>query len=66
MGFALRLAGWGFILSEIIMGAAGQCAGSDSMSKHVPSSFQTMCFIVTVGWVMYLLGYLMGYLMGGV
>ena len=29
-------------------------------------SFQTMRFIVTIGWSIYPLGYLFGYLMGGV
>jgi len=66
VGFALGLAGWGYILSEIFVGEAGQCAGSDAMSKHVASSFQTMRFIVTVGWAIYPLGYFTGYLMGGV
>merc|ERR1719453_2976041 len=42
VGFALGLAGWGFILAEIFVGEAGQCAGSDTMSKHVASSFATM------------------------
>ena len=66
VGFALGLAGWFYILSEIFIGEAGKCAGSDSMSKHVASSFQTMRFIVTVGWAIYPLGYFTGYLMGGV
>jgi len=66
VGFALGLCGWGFILSEIFMGEAGQAAGGAEMNKHVAASFKTMRFIVTVGWCIYPLGYFTGYLMGSV
>lgn len=29
LGFILGMAGWGFILYEIFLGEAGQCAGKD-------------------------------------
>merc|ERR1711879_881458 len=66
-GFAVGLAGWGFILYEIFAGEAGSVAGSDErVNQHVRTSFSTMRFIVTVGWSIYPLGYFFGYLMGSV
>merc|ERR1712182_123003 len=56
-----------FILFEIFAGEAGSVAGkSDKVNKYVKASFQTMRFIVTVGWSIYPLGYLFGYLLGSV
>merc|ERR1719213_963153 len=67
MGFIMGLCGWGFILFEIFMGEAGAVAASgDRVNKYVKASFQTMRFIVTVGWSIYPLGYLFGYLLGSV
>merc|ERR1712170_344887 len=65
VGFALGMAGWGFILFEIFAGEAGQIAGT-KVSENVKASFSTMRFIVSVGWSIYPLGYFFGYLMGGV
>merc|ERR1711937_703470 len=65
VGFAVGMAGWGFILLEIFMGEAGSVAGKD-LSPAVASAFGTMRFIVTVGWSIYPLGYFFGYLMGAV
>jgi len=66
-GFVVGMAGWFFILYEIFLGEAGAVAASgDKVNVHVKSSFQTMRFIVTVGWSIYPLGYFFGYLMGGV
>lgn len=66
-GFAVGMAGWGFILYEIFVGEAGSVAGSDErVNQHVRTSFSTMRFIVTVGWSIYPLGYFFGYLMGSV
>jgi bacteriorhodopsin len=64
-GFALGMAGWGFILFEIFMGEAGSAAAS-GVSEYVKASFNTMRFIVTVGWSIYPLGYFFGYLLGSV
>merc|ERR1712139_748700 len=61
------MCGWGFILFEIFMGEAGSIAASgEKVNKYVQQSFQTMRFIVTVGWSIYPLGYFFGYLMGQV
>merc|ERR1712093_882296 len=66
IGFILGLSGWGYILSEIFTGEAGQVAAGNDMNKFVASSFKTMRFIVTVGWSIYPLGYFFGYLCGSV
>jgi len=67
VGFGVGMAGWGFILYEIFLGEAGSVAGSDErVNQHVKTSFNTMRFIVTVGWSIYPLGYFFGYLMGSV
>jgi len=67
VGFALGMAGWGFILYEIFLGEAGNVvSGDNKINKHVQSSFNTMRFIVTVGWSIYPLGYFFGYLLGAV
>merc|ERR1712139_489807 len=59
LGFILGLSGWAYILSEIFVGGAGQVAADiDKSNKYVKSSFQTMRFIVTVGWSIYPLGFL--------
>merc|ERR1712187_1014912 len=64
-GFIVGMAGWGFILFEIIMGEAGKVAASgDNVNEHVKTSYSTMRFIVSVGWSIYPLGYFFGYLMG--
>jgi len=66
-GFVVGMAGWGFILYEIFLGEAGSVAGSDErVNQHVKTSFNTMRFIVTVGWSIYPLGYFFGYLLGSV
>merc|ERR1712178_219249 len=67
VGFVLGMAGWGFILFEIFTGEAGSvCASGDRVNRYVKESFNTMRFIVTIGWSIYPLGYFFGYLMGAV
>jgi bacteriorhodopsin len=63
-GFCFGMCGGFFILYEIFAGEASTIAGE--VSEHVKSSFNTMRFIVTVGWSIYPLGYFFGYLMGAV
>jgi len=66
-GFVFGMCGWGFILFEIFAGEAGQvAAGGGNVNKYVKNSFNTMRFIVTVGWSIYPMGYFFGYLMGAV
>merc|ERR1712187_739269 len=64
LGFAVGMCGWGFILYEIFLGEAGKTTGE--LSPAVQSAFNTMRFIVTIGWSIYPLGYLFGYLLGSV
>jgi bacteriorhodopsin len=65
LGFALGMCGWFFILAEIFVGEAAKCASAaDKVNKHIKGSFDTMRFIVTVGWSIYPLGYFFGYLLG--
>merc|ERR1712018_265902 len=67
VGFAVGMAGWFFILYEIFAGEAGSVAASgDKVNVHVKTSFNTMRFIVSVGWSIYPLGYFFGYLMPAV
>merc|ERR1711953_649305 len=66
-GFAVGMAGRGFILFEVFAGEAGKCAAEgDKVNEYVKASFTTMRLIVTAGWAIYPLGYFFGYLMGGV
>jgi bacteriorhodopsin len=65
-GFVIGMAGWGFILFEIFAGEGGTAAAElkdESKDKYVKSAFNTMRFIVTVGWSIYPLGYFCGYLL---
>merc|ERR1711990_1325079 len=66
VGFVFGMAGWMYILQEIFRGEAGTVAADGISNKHVQASFNTMRFIVTVGWSIYPLGYFFGYLMGSV
>merc|ERR1711937_1007739 len=65
-GFAVGMAGWGFILSEIFAGEGGQVANGKELDQYTASAFNTMRFIVSIGWSIYPLGYFTGYLMGQV
>merc|ERR1712195_105518 len=59
-GFVFGCGGWFFILFEIFQGEAGATAAKiGGSSKAVQDSFQTMRFIVSVGWSSYPFGYLM-------
>jgi len=64
MAFVSGLAGWFYILYEIFSGEAGKESGS--IGGHVKAGFDTMKFIVTIGWSIYPLGYFFGYLAGTV
>jgi len=63
-GFISGMLGWGFILFEIFFGEAGKESGA--IGGCVKAAFDTMKFIVTVGWSIYPLGYFFGYLCGSV
>ena len=63
-GFIVGLAGWAYILYEIFAGEAGKAA-ADKCPAAVQTAFNTMRWIVTIGWAIYPLGYFFGYLTGG-
>ena len=63
LGFIVGLAGWAYILYEIFAGEAGKTA-ADKAPAAVQTAFNTMRWIVTVGWAIYPLGYFLGYLTG--
>jgi len=66
MGFAVGMAGWGFILFEIFVIAPFLTGATKDIPPAVSSAFNTMRFIVTVGWSIYPLGYYFGYLQGAI
>ena len=64
LGFVIGMAGWIYILYEIFAGEAGKISAADAPAS-VQSAFNTMRWIVTIGWAIYPLGYFLGYLAGG-
>ena len=64
LGFVIGMAGWIFILYEIFAGEASKIS-AESAPESVQSAFNTMKWIVTIGWAIYPFGYFMGYMAGG-
>jgi len=60
LGFVIGMLGWFYILYEIFAGEAGQMAAKEA-SQAVQSSYNSMRWIVTIGWAIYPLGYALGY-----
>ena len=63
LGFVIGMAGWLFILYEIFAGEASKIS-AESAPASVQTAFNTMRWIVTIGWAIYPIGYVMGYMMG--
>ena len=61
-GFIVGMLGWAFILYEIFAGEASKINANQAPAS-VKSAFNTMRWIVTIGWAIYPLGYFLGYLM---
>ncbi|MCY7308197.1 MAG: bacteriorhodopsin, partial [Rhodoferax sp.] len=61
--FIIGMAGWAFILYEIFLGEASK-VNAASAPPAVQSAFNTMRWIVTIGWAIYPIGYFFGYLTG--
>ena len=61
--FIIGMAGWAYILYEIFLGEAGKISAANA-PPAVKSAFNTMRWIVTIGWAIYPLGYFFGYLTG--
>ncbi len=64
VGFIVGMAGWIYILYEVFAGEAAQ-ANASSNSKAQQSAYNTMKWIVSIGWSIYPIGYFLGYLAGG-
>ena len=61
--FIIGMLGWAYILYEIFMGQASKI-NAQSSPPAVQSAFNTMRWIVTIGWAIYPVGYFFGYLTG--
>ena len=64
IGFVIGFAAWIYIIYEIFLGETSK-ANADSGNKASQQAFQTIKWIVTIGWAIYPLGYVLGYF-GGV
>ena len=64
VGFAVGMIAWIYIIYEIFLGetAAANASSGNSASQ---SAFNTIKWIVTVGWAIYPVGYALGYFAGG-
>lgn len=60
LGFVIGMVGWLYILYEIFAGQAAKMAASEAPAP-VQSAYNTMRWIVTIGWAIYPLGYILGY-----
>ena len=65
LGFVIGMAGWIFILYEIFAGEASKVNAAEAPDS-VKTAYNTMKWIVTIGWAIYPIGYFMGYMAGGV
>ena len=65
VGFAVGMIAWVYIIYEIFLGetAAANASSGNSASQR---AFNTIKWIVTVGWAIYPVGYALGYFAGGV
>mgnify|MGYP001175768463 FL=1 len=63
VGFILGMAGWIYIIYEIL---AGEAAKLSEGSKNAGGqfAFNTLRYIVTIGWAIYPIGYFLGYMSG--
>ena len=64
LGYVIGMAGWIFILYEIFAGEAGKVNAAEAPDS-VKTAFNTMKWIVTIGWAIYPIGYFLGYMAGG-
>ena len=63
LGFIIGMAGWIYIIYEIF---AGEAAKLSEGSKNAGGqfAFNTLRYIVTIGWAIYPIGYFLGYISG--
>jgi bacteriorhodopsin len=65
VGFAVGMIAWVYIIYEIFLGETA-AANASSGNAASQSAFNTIKWIVTVGWAIYPVGYALGYFAGGV
>ena len=65
VGFAVGMIAWIYIIYEIFLGETA-AANASSGNAASQSAFNTIKWIVTVGWAIYPVGYSLGYFAGGV
>ena len=65
VGFAVGMIAWIYIIYEIFLGETA-AANASSGNAASQSAFNTIRWIVTVGWAIYPVGYALGYFAGGV
>jgi len=65
VGFAVGMIAWIYIIYEIFLGETA-AANASSGNAASQSAFNTIKWIVTVGWAIYPVGYALGYFAGGV
>ena len=65
VGFAVGMIAWVYIIYEIFLGETA-AANASSVNSASQSAFNTIKWIVTVGWAIYPVGYALGYFAGGV
>ena len=63
LGFIIGMAGWIYILYEVFAGEAAQASAS-SNSDGMKTAFNSLKWIVSIGWSIYPIGYFLGYLSG--
>jgi bacteriorhodopsin len=63
IAFIIGMVGWAYILYEIFAGEASKINAQQAPAS-VQSAFNTMRWIVTIGWAIYPVGYFFGYLTG--
>ena len=63
VGFIIGMAGWIYILYEVFAGEAAQASAS-SNSDGMKTAFNSLKWIVSIGWSIYPIGYFLGYLSG--
>lgn len=63
ISFIVGMLGWAFIIYEVFAGEASKVSATQAPA-NVQKAFNTMRWIVTIGWAIYPIGYYVGYLTG--
>jgi bacteriorhodopsin len=63
ISYIVGMLGWAFIIYEVFAGEASKVSANHA-PPNVQKAFNTMRWIVTIGWAIYPIGYFVGYLTG--